>query len=109
MGFEEKESKKAISETKEVYFSEDLSSADKFKLEFQKQANNHSLKMKKTDLGWVGKIFGDGKVIPDFSAFLVIILGIVLTAFSIIYDSADFKSTSISIITLGLGYLFGKS
>lgn len=79
-----------------------------------KQAIDSILESKKMDLesGWLGRVFGAPTHAPNnITGFLIVILvltGVGMWIFEM-QQSADYWSKTIPIITLGLGYLFGKS
>lgn len=75
-------------------------------------ANEHLLKVKKMDLdsGWLGKFFGGPTHSPMNIAGLLIVLlvftGIIMSLF--IKSSDEYWTNIIPVVTLALGYLFGK-
>ena len=90
-----------------------------FQLQLQKQQHDHENDLKEKDLGWLGKIFGGEKLSSkNITAFVCGILLIGVITFSIIIYRDDKINTSfisqlwdyvLPIITLSLGYLFGKN
>lgn len=90
-----------------------------FQLQMQKQQHDHENGLKEKDLGWLGKIFGDEKISSkNITAFFCGILLIGVIVFSLVIyskDSSDKNFISqlwdyvLPIITLSLGYLFGKN
>ena len=72
------------------------------------------LQSKKMDLeaGWIGKVIGSPKNAPNNIAFvvvtLVLIAGVVVN-FVFPNDRVKFWKTILPILTLTLGYLFGKN
>ena len=76
--------------------------------------HKYLLQAKRMDLdsGWVGRIIGSAKNAPNNIAFLIVIMIlfagiIVIVAYP--NDRIEFWSRIIRIITLTLGYLFGKN
>jgi hypothetical protein len=72
------------------------------------------LQSKRMDLeaGWVGRITGSGKNAPTNVAFVLVVLLLVLAGIlSFLYpsDRLDLLKTVIPVVTLTLGYLFGKN
>ena len=90
-----------------------------FQLQLQKQQHDHENGLKEKDLGWRGKIFGGEKISSkNITAFVCSILLIGVIAFSIVIYCKDANDKSfigqlwdyvLPIITLSLGYLFGKN
>lgn len=90
-----------------------------FQLQMQKQQHDHENGLKDKDLGWLGKFFGGEKLSSkNITAFVCGILLIGVIVFSIIIYHNDKSNTSficqlwdyvLPIITLSLGYLFGKN
>lgn len=72
------------------------------------------LQSKKMDLeaGWIGRVIGGPKNAPNNIAFvvvsLVLIAGVVVS-FVLPADRVEFWKTILPIVTLTLGYLFGKN
>ena len=90
-----------------------------FQLQMQKQQHDHENGLKEKDLGWLGKVFG-GETISskNITAFVCGTLLIGVIVFSIVIyckESSDKSFISqlwdyvLPIITLSLGYLFGKN
>ena len=90
-----------------------------FQLRMQQQQHAHENGLKEKDLGWIGKIFG-GEVISskNITAFVCGILLVGLITFSIVIYCEDSDDKSfigqlwdyvLPIVTLSLGYLFGKN
>ena len=64
------------------------------------------------DAGWLGRIIGSAKNAPNNLAFLVIVLAFLTgLGLSIAYPNQwmEFWKLVIPIITLAMGYVFGKS
>ena len=90
-----------------------------FQLQMQKQQHEHENGLKDKDLGWLGKIFGgDSIASKNITGFVCGILLLGVFVFSIIIYCKDKENTSfisellqyiLPIITLSLGYLFGKN
>ena len=89
-----------------------------FQLQMQKQQHDHENGLKDKDLGWLGKFFGGENISSkNITAFVCGILLLGVVAFSIVIYCTDKEDTTfigqlwehvIPIITLSLGYLFGK-
>ena len=72
------------------------------------------LQSKRMDLeaGWIGRIIGSAKNAPNNIAFLVVMLVLVagvVVSFVFPSDRVEFWKTILPIVTLTLGYVFGKS
>ena len=89
-----------------------------FQLHMQQQQHDHEKGLKDKDLGWLGKFFGGESISSkNITAFIcgIMLLGVI--AFSIVIYCHDNNTTligqlwdyAIPIITLSLGYLFGKN
>jgi hypothetical protein len=98
-------------------FDEKQSAAHQFQLELTKEQNRHNQVMKDSDMGMLGRFFGDGRNTQTFVAFVAVLFGLVI--FSACLFAAYKSSTRANfwldagIIALGfsgtaLGYLFGK-
>jgi hypothetical protein len=82
--------------------------------------NQNELKLRESEKGWIGSLWGSSKNAPNNIAGIVILLlltfGLVCTSIIVIWYPTKDVSPSIKdlwavitpIITLGLGYLFGK-
>lgn len=71
------------------------------------------LRARKMDLdaGWLGRIVGSSKNAPNNIAFLVVALVVsagLIVSFVFPNDRVEFWRTILPVITLTLGYLFGK-
>jgi hypothetical protein len=85
-----------------------LSNAHELQLELTKEKNSHRFAMRKIELGVLGKFFGDGSNTSTFIAFISILFCFILIIINLFVKVDGINSTSASIITLALGYLFGK-
>lgn len=74
-----------------------------FKLETQKLA---------LQAGWLGKVFGTGANAPiniaGFTAVVLVVAGIVFMVMETKLQLGEYWKVSTPIVTLALGYLFGK-
>ena len=90
-----------------------------FQLQMQKLQHDHENGLKEKDLGWLGKIFGGENISSkNITAFVCGILLIGVIAFSVVIYCKDTSDKGfigqlwdyiLPIITLSLGYLFGKN
>lgn len=90
-----------------------------FQLQLQKQQHDHENGLKEKDLGLLGKFFGgEGISSKNITAFVCGVLLIGVITFSILIYCDEAKDTAfieklwenvVPIITLSLGYLFGKN
>ena len=87
-------------------------------LQMNKQNHNHESDMKDKDLGLLGRLFGGGlHASKNITALICLILLVVAVVFSFVVYFGDcnkdklieyFWDTITPIITLSLGYLFGR-
>lgn len=73
-----------------------------------------AIRLRKMDLdaGWIGRVVGNTRNAPNNIAFVVVMLilvaGLVVT-FAYPQDRVEFWKIILPIVTLTLGYLFGRS
>lgn len=88
-----------------------------FQLKIQKEQLEHEAKMKNKDLGWIGFIFGSSEnASKNIAALICLILVIGAIVFScFIYNCGSDNSfiqtiwdIILPVVTLSLGYIFGK-
>ncbi len=86
----------------------------KLELDAEAKRRLHESETRRMELeaGWIGRIIGSPKHAPNNTAFLVLILSFITgigVGFAFPNDRVEFWKTLIPILTLTLGYMFGKS
>ena len=90
-----------------------------FQLEMQKQQHNHENELKNKEIGWLGKFFGaEDNAARNMAMTVIILVSGRATVFSVcvIFNSnigddliPNVWSKVSPVITLALGYIFGKN
>lgn len=86
---------------------------EQFKIDIEKEPDkNWQLENRKIDIGWLGKFFGTGE---NASVYIAGVIALVLTVAGIVCLFIDCKvppekfwAYSAPVISLSLGYIFGK-
>jgi hypothetical protein len=73
----------------------------------------HAVRLRQLDLGWVGYFFGPSTAAPTNIAGIVVVLFAVTTVILAFVPAKlpamEFLTLVLPVVTLTLGYLFGKS
>lgn len=110
------ENKYASQPSNDVEFAQQKEDHE-FQLQMQQQQHNHEMEMKSAELGYVGKMFGaEGVASRNITALILLVAIVCVSVVSIIVYLKDKDVDFIGkmwgwlspIITLSLGYLFGK-
>lgn len=77
---------------------------------FNRGAEEYRLRHNQLNLGWLGKVFGQGSAASTNIAGLTVVISLILVLVATGSDSPEIKNLAdkgIALITLALGYLFG--
>lgn len=90
-----------------------------FQLQMQQQQHNHENELKNKEIGWLGKFFGSENNSAKNMAITVIVIvisGATLFSLCVLFNAQlnntlikDVWSSVVPIVTLALGYIFGKN
>ncbi|WP_353718199.1 hypothetical protein [Dyadobacter sp. 676] len=104
-------------EQTDTQFTEKQAAAHQMELEITREGNRHEKDMRSTDLGVLGRFFGDGRNTQTFVAFMAVLSGVLIFDICLIaayrkpaeaqfWSDAGLKALAFA--GTALGYLFGK-